>query len=69
MIAEPFMAAQVLLWLLDSPDGHAKNYSIFIDVNDGYYLNATLRHPIGCTISCVWAIKQTKSEIGYVSHW
>ena len=33
-----FMAAQVLLWLLDSPDGHAKNYSIFIDVNDGYYL-------------------------------
>ena len=24
--------------LLDSPDGHAKNYSIFIDVNDGYYL-------------------------------
>ena len=33
-----FLAAQVLLWLLDSPDGHAKNYSIFIDVNDGYYL-------------------------------
>ena len=25
-----FMAAQILLWLLDSTDGHAKNYSILI---------------------------------------
>ena len=33
-----FMAAQVLLWLLDSTDGHAKNYSIFLEARNCYRL-------------------------------
>lgn len=33
-----FMAAQVLLWLINSTDGHAKNYSLFIDAGDGIRL-------------------------------
>jgi serine/threonine-protein kinase HipA len=28
---EAFIAAQVLFWLLAAPDGHAKNYSVFIE--------------------------------------
>ena len=28
---EAFFSAQVLFWLLAAPDGHAKNYSIFIE--------------------------------------
>ena len=33
-----FMAAQVLLWLLDSTDGHAKNYSVFLEAKDQFRL-------------------------------
>lgn len=33
-----FMAAQVLLWLLDSTDGHAKNYSVFLEAKDRFRL-------------------------------
>jgi len=28
---EAFFTAQVLFWLLAAPDGHAKNYSVFIE--------------------------------------
>lgn len=28
---EAFMTAQILFWLLAAPDGHAKNYSVFIE--------------------------------------
>lgn len=31
-----FMAMQVLLWLINSTDGHAKNYSIFIAAGDEF---------------------------------
>ena len=33
-----FMAAQVLLWLINSTDGHAKNYSLFIGAGDSIRL-------------------------------
>lgn len=33
-----FMAAQVLMWLLDSPDAHAKNYSILLRRGDCFEL-------------------------------
>lgn len=33
-----FMKAQVLFWLLGAIDGHAKNFSIFIDAGGGYRL-------------------------------
>jgi len=31
-----FLAAQLLFWLLAAPDGHAKNFSIFIDRGDAF---------------------------------
>lgn len=33
---ETFMRTQVLFWLLGATDGHAKNFSIFIDAQDQY---------------------------------
>jgi len=33
-----FLAAQLLFWLLAAPDGHAKNFSIFIESADRYRL-------------------------------
>ncbi|OSN09657.1 serine/threonine protein kinase [Lonsdalea britannica] len=33
-----FMKAQVLFWLLAATDGHAKNFSLFIDAQGGYRL-------------------------------
>jgi len=33
-----FMKSQVLFWLLAAPDGHAKNFSIFINPRGGYQL-------------------------------
>lgn len=33
-----FMAAQVLMWLLNSTDGHAKNYSVLVSKNDVFRL-------------------------------
>jgi serine/threonine-protein kinase HipA len=33
-----FLAAQLLLWLLAAPDGHAKNFSIFIEPEGRYRL-------------------------------
>lgn len=33
-----FFKAQVLFWLLAAPDGHGKNFSIFIEANNAYRL-------------------------------
>ncbi len=35
---EHFLASQVLFWLLAAPDGHAKNFSIFIERQGAYRL-------------------------------
>lgn len=35
---ETFMRTQVLFWILGATDGHAKNFSIFIDKGDQYRL-------------------------------
>jgi len=35
---EIFMRTQVLFWLLGATDGHAKNFSIFIEQHDQYRL-------------------------------
>ena len=35
---EQFFKAQILLWLLAAIDGHAKNFSVFLDPNAGYRL-------------------------------
>lgn len=33
-----FLSAQLLFWMLAAPDGHAKNFSVFIEVNGRYKL-------------------------------
>ncbi len=33
-----FFKAQILFWLLAAPDGHGKNFSLFIEPNNGYRL-------------------------------
>lgn len=35
---DTFMRAQVLFWLLGATDGHAKNFSVFINAGDTYQL-------------------------------
>mgnify|MGYP001949829912 CR=1 FL=1 len=35
---EVFFKAQILFWLLAAPDGHGKNFSLFIEANNGYRL-------------------------------
>ncbi len=35
---ETFLAAQLLFWMLAAPDGHAKNFSIFIEALGRYHL-------------------------------
>jgi serine/threonine-protein kinase HipA len=35
---ENFLAAQLLFWLLAAPDGHAKNFSIFLEKDGAYRL-------------------------------
>ncbi len=35
---EMFLASQLLFWLLAAPDGHAKNFSIFIEQGGAYHL-------------------------------
>lgn len=33
-----FFKSQILFWLLAAPDGHGKNFSLFIEANNGYRL-------------------------------
>jgi serine/threonine-protein kinase HipA len=35
---QQFLAAQLLFWLLAAPDGHAKNFSLFLGTNGRYKL-------------------------------
>lgn len=38
MDRETFFKAQILFWLLAAPDGHGKNFSLFIEANNAYRL-------------------------------
>lgn len=35
---EVFFKSQILFWMLAAPDGHGKNFSLFIEANNGYRL-------------------------------
>lgn len=35
---EHFLASQLLFWMLAAPDGHAKNFSIFLERHGAYHL-------------------------------
>ena len=35
---QQFLSAQLLFWLLAAPDGHAKNFSLFLETNGRYKL-------------------------------
>lgn len=35
---QAFLKAQIILWLLGAPDGHAKNFSIFLMPGGGYWM-------------------------------